>query len=139
MGKTKEQIDFRDVLQIIIGSLGGALAIAPTEEFHLISENISWIKLFILFFATLMFIGLIAYRMGVRTLVSKNMLTVWFFPIRIILIYCISCLSCLFALWVYDLIMAGTPATFIVKKMIVLALPATTGGALIDLIGTKHR
>lgn len=135
----REKIDTRDILQIIIGSLGGALAIAPTEEFHLISENIPWVKLIFLFFATLIFIGLVAYRIGVRTLARQNMLTVWFFPIRIILIYCISCLSCLFALWVYDLITVGIPATVIVKKMIVLALPATTGGVFIDLIGTKHR
>jgi uncharacterized membrane protein len=135
----REKIDTRDVLQIIIGSLGGALAIAPTEEFHSISENIPSIKLVFLFVATVLFIGLIAYRMGVRKLAPKNMLTVWFFPIRIILIYCLSCLSCLFALWVYDLIIVGIPAIFIAKKIIVLALPATTGGALIDLIGTKHR
>jgi uncharacterized membrane protein len=139
MRTIKEQIDFRDIMQIIIGSLGGALAIAPTEEFHSISENIPSIKLVFLFFATLLFIGLIAYRIGVRRLTRQSMLTVWFFPIRIILIYCISCFSCLFALWVYDLIIAGTPTIFIVKKIIVLALPATTGGALIDLIGTKHR
>jgi uncharacterized membrane protein len=135
----RERIDTRDILQIVIGSLGGALVIAPTEEFHAISENIPWVKLIFLFVATLLFIGLIAYRIGVRTVTRQNMLTVWFFPIRIILIYCVSCFSCLFALWVYDLIIAGIPATLLVKKMIVLALPATTGGALIDLIGTKHR
>jgi uncharacterized membrane protein len=135
----KEQIDVRDILQIVIGSLGGALAVAPTEEFHLISESIPWVKLIILFFATLVFIGLIAYRMGVRAIPRKDILSVWVLPVRIILIYSISCLSCLFALWVYDLITVGIPATFIVKNLVVLALPATTGGALIDLIGSKHR
>jgi uncharacterized membrane protein len=139
MKQNKEEIDLRDIIQIIVGSLGGALAIAPTEEFHLISQSIPWPKLIILFFVTLIFIGLIAYRMGIRAISRRNILAVWILPIRIILIYCISCLSCLFALWIYDLIPVGTPLFIIINKLVVLALPATAGGTLIDLIGTKHR
>ena len=134
-----EKIDHGDLIQIIIGSLGGAFAFAPTEEFHLISRNIPFPKLVLLFLSTLVFIGLISYCMGVRRIARRDIRTLGLIPVRILIIYGISVLSCLLALWIYDLISVQTPMVIVVKKIMVLALPATAGGTLVDLIGTKNK
>ncbi len=134
-----EKIDHGDLIQIIIGSLGGAFAFAPTEEFHLISRNIPFPKLALLFLSTLAFIWLIAYCMGVRRLAPRDIRTLALVPVRILVIYGISILSCLLALWIYDIISVQTPIVTIIKKIVVLALPATAGGTLVDLIGSKNR
>ena len=137
--RKKESIDSSDLIQIIIGSLGGAFAFAPTEEFHLISQNIPGPKLALLFLSTLVFIGLIAYCMGVRKIAPREIRTLALVPVRILAIYGVSVLSCLLALWLYDMVSFQTPVVTVLKKIVVLALPATAGGTLVDLIGTKNR
>ncbi len=134
-----EKIDLQDILQILIGSLAGAFGFAFTEELHLISENISWSKLALFFIMTLLFVGLLAYGIGIRKVSRHNIRTLAFIPTRILLIYGASIVSCIIALWLYDLISLQTPIVLIVRKIVVLALPATAGGTLVDLIGTKNR
>ena len=135
----REHIDFNDIVQIVIGSFAASIVFAPTSELISLSEKLPPFKLMIIFIFTLIFIGLLAYKVGGRTLNLKEMQTIGrIIPIRLILILILSLISCLIALWIYDVIRIDTPLEDISRRVIVLLLPSTWGGTLIDLIHSKH-
>jgi len=138
--KRREQIDFQDIVQIIIGSFAAAIVFAPTSELVTISEKLPIYKLCIIFIFSLIFIALLAYGFGGRNLHLKDIQTFGkIIPVRLILIFLISAISCLIALWIYDIITIDTPLIVIVRRFVVLFLPATWGGALIDLLHSKNK
>ena len=125
---------------MIAGSLAAAIVIAPASEFRMLSQNLPGFKIFIIFILTLMFTGLIGYLIGGRKLKLKEIRTIaYVIPVRIVIIYTISLFSCLFALWIYDIIDVSTPPFNILREMIVLSLPATWGGTLLDLVYSKNK
>ena len=141
MEKTKrENIDLKDAFQIIVGSFAAAIVFAPSNEFRGISQNLPIYKLLLIFLLTLIFTGLLAYWIGGRKLRLREIRTVaYIIPVRIVLIYSISLFSCFVALWLYNIISISSDPILIIREMIVLSLPATWGGTLLDLIYSKNR
>ena len=136
----KEHIDYKDILQIFAGSLAAAIVFAPNYEFRDIARHLPLFKMIIILVFTLIFSGLLAYWIGGRKLKIKQIRTIAFvIPVRIILIYLISLLSCFIALWLYDVINLETKIIYIVREVILLSLPATWGGALLDLVYSKNK
>ena len=135
-----ERIDVKDIVQIIIGSMAAAIVFAPNSEIHTISHNLPVYKLVLIFLLTISSIGMLAYWLGGRRLQLKEIQTIAsVIPVRIILIYAISVISCLIALWLYDIITIETNIWLVTREVVVLLLPATWGGTLLDLLYTKHR
>lgn len=138
--KRRERIDFHDIIQIIIGSFAAAIVFAPTSELLSISQNLPIYKLIIIFIFSLIFIALLAYGFGSRNLHLKDIQTIGIIiPVRVVLIFLISTITCLIALWIYDIITIETPLLIITRRVVVLLLPATWGGALIDLLHSKNK
>ena len=136
----REHIDFNDIVQIIIGSFAAAIVFAPTSELISLSQSLPSYKLIIIFIFTLIFIGLLAYGVGGRHLHLKEIQTIGrLIPVRLVFILILSLISCLMALWIYDVIRIDTPILEITRRVVVLLLPTTWGGTLIDLIHSKHR
>ena len=136
----KEHIDYKDILQIFAGSLAAAIVFAPNYEFREISQNLPIYKLIVIIAFTIIFSGLLAYWIGGRKLKIKQIRTIAFvIPLRVVLIYLISLLSCSVALWIYDVINLETKVIYIVREVILLSLPATWGGALLDLVYSKNK
>ena len=136
----KENIDLKDILQISAGSLAAAIVLAPSYELLQISKDLPIYKLVLIFIITLIFIGIIAYFIGVRKLELRQIITIaYVIPVRVVVIYSISIISCLVALWLYDFINFDTSPTNVVRQVIVLSLPATWGGTLLDLIYSKNK
>jgi uncharacterized membrane protein len=136
----REHINVEDIVQIIIGSMAAAIVFAPTSELRAISLNLPLYKLAIIFLLTSTSVGLLAYWAGGRKLRLNEIHTIAsVIPVRILLIYAISFISCLIALWIYDIITIQSNIFDVIRIVIVLLLPATWGGTLIDLIYSKHR
>jgi uncharacterized membrane protein len=138
--KRREKIDYQDIVQIIIGSFAAAIVFAPTNELISISQKLPVHKLSIIFIFSLAFIGLLAYGFGGRNLHIKDIQTIAkIIPVRLVLIFLISTISCLIALWIYDIITIETSPLVVIRRVVVLLLPATWGGALIDLLHSKNK
>jgi uncharacterized membrane protein len=136
----REHIDFRDIVQIIIGSFAAAIVFAPTSELINISQHLPIYKLVIIFLFTLILVILLAYWAGSRQLRFKEIHTIaYVIPVRVALIFIISSICCVVALWIYDIITIATPPVVILRNMVVLLLPSTWGGTLIDLAYSKHK
>ena len=136
----KEQIDYKDILQIFIGSFAAAIVFAPNNEYRGLASNLPLYKIIIILLITLIFSGFIAYFIGARKLKISEIRTIaYIIPIRLVLIYAISILSCLIALWIYDIINTETCPIIVIREIIVLSLTATWGGTLLDLVYTKNR
>jgi uncharacterized membrane protein len=136
----KEKIDQRDVLQIAVGALASSMTFAPIEEFHLISDNIHALNVVLIILVNLFLIIFIAYGAGVRKLSYSHLHKIFFFfPIRIILIYGFALFTSFAALFIYHLLPDPFTLSVIMKKILVLSLPATAGGSLLDLMDSKHR
>jgi uncharacterized membrane protein len=135
----KEKVDSRDILQITVGSLASSMTFAPIEEFHLISDKIHTHNVVLIILVNLLLIIFIAYGAGVRKLSYTHLHKIFFFPIRVIFIYGLSLLTSFFALFLYHLLPEPFNLLMIQKKILVLSLPATAGGSLLDLMDSKHR
>ena len=135
----KEKIDQRDVLQIAVGSLASSMTFAPIEEFHLISDNIRALNVVLIILVNLFLIIFISYGAGVRKLSYSHLHKILFFPIRIILVYGLALFTSFFALFIYHILPDPFNLSVVLKKILVLSLPATAGGSLLDLMDSKHR
>jgi len=136
----KETIDKKDIIQMIIGSLATAIVIAPNNEYRFLSQNLPTYKILIIFIITIIFTVLISYWIGGRKLKLNEIRTIaYIIPVRVVMIYAISIVSCLFALWIYDIINSDTSNMLIIREIIVLSLPATWGGTLLDLVYSKNK
>lgn len=135
----KEKIDRRDIFQIMVGSLASSMTFAPIEEFHIISDKIHTHNVVLIIFVNLFLIIFIAYGAGVRKLSYTHLQKFCFFPVRIILIYGLSLLTSFFALFLYHILPEPFNLSVVLKKILVLSLPATAGGSLLDLMDSKHR
>jgi len=135
-----ETIDKKDILQIIAGSLTAAIVLAPNIEYHDIAATIPVYKLVFIFILTIVFIALLAYWIGGRTLNLHEIKTIAaVIPVRVVIIYGISLCTCFIALWIYDFINSETTPIVFLRELIVLCLPATWGGTLLDLIHSKNK
>jgi uncharacterized membrane protein len=135
----KEKIDQRDLLQMTVGALASSMTFAPIEEFHLISDNIHALNVILIILVNLFLITFIAYGIGGRKLSYVHLHKFLFFPIRIIVIYGLALLTSFLALFIYHLLPEPFNLSVILKKILVLSLPATAGGSLLDLMDSKHR
>lgn len=135
----KEKIDSRDLLQIIVGALASSMTFAPIEEFHFISDNIHALNVALIILVNLFLIIFIAYGVGVRKLTYSHLHKIFFFPLRIILIYGFALITSFLALFIYHLLPDPFDLSVVLKKILVLSLPATAGGSLLDLMDSKHR
>jgi len=136
----KEKINIVDIFQILVGSLAAAIVFAPTEELWLISQNLPIYKIIIIILLTLIFTTMIAYWIGGRKLKLHDISVIaYIIPIRIVIIYFISLFSCFIALWIYDILSTFSSSEGIIRGIIVLSLPSTWGGALLDLVYSKNK
>ena len=122
-----------------VGALASSMTFAPIEEFHLISDNIHALNVILIILVNLFLITFIAYGIGGRKLSYVHLHKFLFFPIRIIVIYGLALLTSFLALFIYHLLPEPFNLSVILKKIIVLSLPATAGGSLLDLMDSKHR
>lgn len=136
----KEHIDYRDILQILAGSLAAAIVFAPNYEFRDISQSLPVYKIIIIFVFTIIFSGILAYLIGGRKLKLNEIKTIFYIiPLRLLIIYGFSIISCVIALWIYDVITLDKSLEMILREIVLLSLPATWGGTLLDLVYSKNK
>ena len=133
----KEKLDKRDILQISIGSLVGAMSFSVEGGIIEISDRISLLHILVIVLISITFSYLISYTLGVRKLGDRKMLLLWgYIPARIMAHYFSALLFSAFILWVFGANL-GVPTGEFLKRIVVLALPATVTSSAADLIDSQ--
>ena len=137
MKHSLERFTLKDVLQIIVGSFGGALAYAYTD-FREFGDGIPFANSILIILLSLFLAFAIAYLIGVRRLGNRKMLLIFgFIPARIIVHYASAVLSSAFILYLLGINNLATPLAIIFNRIVIIALPATVFGSAVDLIGSQ--
>ena len=132
----RENFDFRDVVQISVGSFIGALSYvfdAWEIAFQLAAVNVA---LIIILSVSLSIV--ISYWIGVRRMGNKKIQMLGFLPLRTVVHYSTAVIFSLLILILFNLVNVQTPWQLSVKRTVLLALPATVLGSAVDLLGSRQ-
>jgi len=134
----EEKFDTRDIIQTAVGSFAGALTYAYQTDVISLSSQISAMHVLLLIILGIILSFLIAYSIGVRRLGKKKMkMALGFIPVRTAVHYISAAVFSVVLLYLLGINTASTPFALIVKRVVLLALPATVFGSAVDLIGSQ--
>jgi uncharacterized membrane protein len=134
-----EEYDLKDVAQTIVGSFGGAIAYAYSTDLTVISDPLSLLNVTLIISFSIFTSVLIAYFIGVRNLGNKKIRMLGFIPLRTAVHYASALIFSAFILYLLGINHLATPFDIIVRRVIVLALPATVLGSAVDLIESQKQ
>jgi|GEM_PF-5340749 len=133
-----ERFNVRDLIQTAVGSFAGALMFSLTQEVEVVGDSIGWLNVFLIFVVSLVAAFVIAYNLGVRRLKNKKIkLALHFIPVRISVHYLSALFFSALNLYILGINVASTPLVNAVKRIVVLALPATVFGSAVDLLDSQ--
>lgn len=134
-----EKFDARDVVQIAIGSFTGGLSFLLSGNVADVGEKIPVVNVVFVILVSVVFAYLSSYSFGVRKLGKKHLRVVLgIVPERIFVQYFLALLASAFLFYLLGINHLSTPVEVAVKRIFVLALPATVFGSAADLIGSKQ-
>ena len=134
-----EKFDKQDVIQIAIGSFTGALSFLLSGNVADVGEKIPVVNVVFVVFVSVAFAYLSSYFFGIRKLGKKHVRVFFgFVPERIFIQYLLALFSSAFLFYLLGINGPLTPLETIIKRIFVLALPATVFGSAADLIGSKQ-
>lgn len=132
-----ERFTLNDVAQVLVGSFAGALAYAYTD-FMGFSDSMPAFNVGLVVLMSLFLAFAIAYLIGVRRLGHRKMLLIFgFMPLRTAVHYVSALLSSAFVLYVLFINNGAVYWGTALRRIIVIALPATVFGSAVDLIGSQ--
>jgi uncharacterized membrane protein len=138
MADQSERFDTRDLIQSAVGSLAGAMIYAYQADVARIADSLPNLNIALMVIITLALSFFIGYMIGVRRLGKKRMKTIFgIIPLRVIVHYCFALVFSAFMLWLLGMISYSTALITILRRVIVLSLPATLLGSTIDLVESQ--
>jgi len=136
--ESMERFDSRDLMQIVVGSLAGALIYAYQTDIARLADSLPALNVALIVLLTLLLSLLIGYGIGVRRLGKKKMrLLLGVLPLRVAVHYAFALAFSAVILWLLAIITFSTPLADAARRIIVLALPATLLGSAIDLVNSQ--
>lgn len=135
-----ERFDAKDLAQTAVGAFTGALIYAYQADLPRMSDTMPQLNVLLIALCTLGLSFLIGYSIGVRRLGGRRMRYLfWPLPLRIAVHYVFALAFSAAILWLLAVNGPGTPFEMVVRRTVVLSLPATAFGSAVDLIGSqKH-
>jgi uncharacterized membrane protein len=133
----EERFDRKDLTQIIVGAFVGALSFLLSGNVAEIGARIPLINSMFVVIVSIFFSYVSSYHIGVRKLGRKRMRKVFIFPLRVVVHYSVALLVSVFVLYLLGVNDAATELEVVVKRILVLALPATVMSSAIDLVESQ--
>jgi uncharacterized membrane protein len=125
------EFHLRDVMQVIVGASLLAVPMAFTEEVWKLSYELPIRNALGLSCLSLLFIGLFVYFNFYRTHLGKH----WFqYCKRVFLTYAISLIVVALLLWVIQRCPWGTEPLVALKRILIVAFPASMSAAVSDVL-----
>ncbi len=133
-----EKLDGKDLAQTAVGAFTGALIYGYEIDLSRLSDSIPEFNIILIVLCTLALSLLINYSIGVRRLGKRQMrFIVWPIPLRLVVHYGFALVFSALILGLLAINLLSTPWYIALKRVIVLALPATVFGSAVDLIGSQ--
>ena len=121
----------RDVMQLIIGATLLSTPLALTEEVWRLGEVLPLYNIVLLMVLSMVFTSLFVYYNFYR----QHLLSHWLeFVKRIVLIYIISLGVSFIMLHLFDKGLPGTPWLITLKRMVIIAFPASMSATVADML-----
>ncbi|MFH1286116.1 MAG: DUF2391 family protein [Candidatus Micrarchaeota archaeon] len=138
MEEKAERFNTRDLVQITVGSIVGALAYIANGDFWKIGDSLPGINAVIVVFVSLILVWALGYKVGVRKIAGKNVRRILFLvPVRVFVQYFMAVLFSLVLMYVLAINTFETSIEVVLKRTAVLALPASALGSAVDLIDSQ--
>ena len=133
-----ERLDSRDLVQMAVGSLAGALIYAYQTDVARLADALPVLNTALIVLVTLVLSLFIGYGIGVRRLGSKRMrLALGVIPVRIAAHYAFALVFSALILWLLSINTLATPLGIAIRRIIVLSLPASILGSAVDLVESQ--
>lgn len=123
--------NLEDVSQIVVGSFALAVPISFSEEAWRLSETLPMLNLSIIFMISISFLALFTYESVFQANI-KHRYPVFLF--RIIAAYLIAVLVVALVLWSLDKFPLYSEPIIAIKRLIVIAMPASMGAIIVDAL-----
>ncbi|MCW8896076.1 MAG: DUF2391 family protein [Sulfurimonas sp.] len=123
--------NLEDASQIAIGSFALAVPISFSEEAWRLSETLPMFNLIVIFVISMGFLALFTYGSVFQSNI-KNRYPVFLF--RIIAAYFIAVLVVALVLWSLDKFPLLSEPAIAIKRLIVIAMPASMGAIIVDAL-----
>jgi uncharacterized membrane protein len=133
----EERFDKKDVTQIIVGAFVGGLSFLLSGNVAEIGERIPLINSVFVFLLSILFSYVSSYYIGLRRLGKRRMRRVLGFPLRVVVHYFVALVVSVFLLYLLGVNDPATNWEVAVKRVVLLALPATVMSSAIDLVGSQ--
>ncbi len=127
----KLYFNFEDIGQIAIGAFALAVPISFSEEAWRLGETLSWYNLGLIVILSLSFLALFAYQSIFQGAVSNRFVVYVFRIFAAYVLTLIVVMLLLFALDKFPLV--DDPITAI-KRVLIIAMPASMGAIIVDSI-----
>lgn len=124
-----KRINSEDIIQVCIGASIFAIPIAFTEEAWKMSKSLPNIKIFLVFFTSILFNSCFIYY-GIYE--GKITNKVFIFSSRIIINYTITLLTVCYILYILNILKPEDSLYTWLAKVIVISFPASLSGAIVD-------
>lgn len=120
-----------DVVQVIVGATLLAIPVGLTEEVWTLGETLGWERIVLLMLVSSMFLSGFTYYISYQ----RHIFTHWQeFLKRVIGTYLLSLIVAGIFLFIIDKAPIGTDIVLTIKRMIIVAFPASLSAAVVDLI-----
>lgn len=120
-----------DVVQVIVGATLLAIPVGLTEEVWKLGEYLSWGRIIVLMLLSLIFISGFTYYVSYK----KHISTHWDeFLKRLLGTYVLSLFVAGLFLFLIDKAPLGPDIVITIKRMVIVAFPASLSAAVVDLI-----
>lgn len=121
--------NLEDVSQILIGAAVLAVPIAFSEEAWLMGETLKWSNIAMVTLISMAFLTIYVYQSIFQGNIRFRIMT---YVARIVLTYLITVFVVALILYALDKLPVLTDPTTALKRIIIITLPASMGGVIID-------
>ena len=125
----RKSINAEDIIQVVIGASALTVPVAFSEESWRLSETLPMLNVFVLIFLSLLFISLYSLQ-GIFQGQIKHRLSHYVF--RIIIDYGVSLVVVFVVLFALNRMPIIDDPIIALKRIIILAFPASMGGVIVD-------
>ena len=132
MHHSREKFSMQDVAEITIGSVVLAFPVAITEEVWTLSQELPLGRTLLISVSSILFIGWFGYHLFYRTIFKSHWRE---FLLRILCVYIITLLIAAMILYAIDHFPIMTDPVSVIKRMIIIAFPASFSATIVDSLG----
>lgn len=134
MQHDSEKFSIQDVAEITIGSVVLAFPVALTEEVWTLSQELPLGRTLLISLSSLLFIGWFGYHIFYRSIFKSHWRD---FLLRIFSVYIITLVISAMILFAIDHFPLMTEPVATLKRMIIIAFPASFSATIVDSLGSR--